>query len=117
MSGCTGHCCMGFSLGVEQIELLTCPDNERERVAQDHDKIFGMLIWLRWTYDDDGKWTGGKFTCKHFDVETRRCTDYENRPRMCSNYPYGSRCTFEDCTMPVEEQLTTGVRETEEVAA
>jgi Fe-S-cluster containining protein len=28
------------------------------------------------------------FRCRHFDRETRRCTDYENRPAMCRDYPW-----------------------------
>lgn len=31
------------------------------------------------------------YRCDRFDVETRRCTDYDNRPAVCRGYPwYGS---------------------------
>jgi Fe-S-cluster containining protein len=28
------------------------------------------------------------YTCRKWDSETRRCTDYENRPRPCHGYPW-----------------------------
>lgn len=28
------------------------------------------------------------YDCKHFDRETRRCTNYENRPQPCRDYPW-----------------------------
>lgn len=28
------------------------------------------------------------YRCDRFDVETRRCTDYENRPDVCRDYPW-----------------------------
>lgn len=32
------------------------------------------------------------YTCAHWDEETRRCTNYENRPVMCRDYPYAQNC-------------------------
>jgi Fe-S-cluster containining protein len=51
---------------------------------------------------------GYMYTCKHFDEETNNCTNYENRPRMCRDYPYGGVCSYEGCTMSKEEQEMTG---------
>lgn len=28
------------------------------------------------------------YTCKHFDEETRACTNYEGRPPVCRGYPW-----------------------------
>lgn len=28
------------------------------------------------------------YSCRKWDPETRRCTDYENRPRPCREYPW-----------------------------
>jgi len=36
------------------------------------------------------------YTCKHFDGEN--CTDYENRPIMCSSHPYKRACGYKACT-------------------
>jgi Fe-S-cluster containining protein len=39
------------------------------------------------------------FTCRHFDRESRKCTVYKVRPRMCEGYPYapGALCQFPGC--------------------
>lgn len=28
------------------------------------------------------------YECRHFDKDTRRCTNYENRPPLCRDYPW-----------------------------
>ncbi len=33
------------------------------------------------------------YTCKHFDGGTRKCTAYDERPRMCAEYPYSKTCS------------------------
>lgn len=42
------------------------------------------------------------FTCKHFDTETRNCTNYENRPNMCKNHPGHEGCNYKACTYKLE---------------
>jgi hypothetical protein len=39
------------------------------------------------------------FTRKHHDPVTGDCMNYENRPRMCRNYPYGKKCGYSGCAM------------------
>jgi Fe-S-cluster containining protein len=34
--------------------------------------------------------------CRFLDVETRRCTVYEHRPRICRSYPGTVRCGYYD---------------------
>lgn len=36
------------------------------------------------------------YTCRHFDGAN--CTNYDDRPTMCSKYPYGSACENKACT-------------------
>lgn len=55
------------------------------------------------------------YRCDLYDPETRRCTDFENRPPMCRGYPWFDdppdkrknlppTCSFrEDIGLPVEE--------------
>lgn len=38
------------------------------------------------------------YTCRHLDAATGDCTDYDNRPRLCREYPYGVDCEKRDCT-------------------
>ena len=54
-----------------------------------------MVIYLRPKENGKGHW----YTCKHYDKVSGNCTDYENRPKMCSDYPYGGKCKYKGCTM------------------
>ena len=46
------------------------------------------------------------FTCRHWDESSRLCTVYDDRPRMCSSYPYGSTCDHPDCCQRGEPLAT-----------
>jgi Fe-S-cluster containining protein len=43
------------------------------------------------------------YTCKHYDRESRKCSIYEFRPRMCQDYPYNRKCNYEACTWETEK--------------
>ncbi len=50
------------------------------------------------------------FTCKNYNLETRSCNDYENRPDMCRTHPGCLGCNYKACTYKVEEQIDiTGI--------
>lgn len=93
MSRCTGHCCELVGIPVSPSELQT----ERDRY-RDGDKLADML-----SFKGRGEYGDGRpryfYVCRHFDRVARRCTDYENRPRMCSEYPYGNPCDEPACTL------------------
>lgn len=98
MSRCTGHCCKSFWLPTSPIELAHQAKRAKLRKSKfDQDdclKIADMVIYQR--PHEKG---GHRYTCKHFDAISGNCTNYENRPKMCSEYPYGSKCKFKLCTM------------------
>jgi Fe-S-cluster containining protein len=50
----------------------------------------------------DGQPTLGAYyyRCKWFDQETRKCTNYENRPPMCRDYPWHGRPPTEWKALP-----------------
>lgn len=97
MSGCTGRCCRAFTI---DLDALTRPDTA-ENIDQG-DYIRDMLVALE--PQEDGFWS---CTCRHFDAGSGRCRAYEQRPRMCSRFPYGRPCPYPECEMPLEEQLAT----------
>ena len=37
-----------------------------------------------------------KLVCRFLDSETRRCTVYEARPRICREFPGSARCGYYD---------------------
>ena len=96
MSRCTGHCCRDFPLPVTLATLRAEPMRFR-----DGQQIADMVIELReYTYPDGRQ--GARFTCKNLR-SNGDCGDYENRPWMCSAYPYGGACLNPECTADPEE--------------
>jgi Fe-S-cluster containining protein len=94
---CTGHCCERFYLPNTPGELeniAKCAEKGDATVAKEFRKVADMVIFLR---RDDHKGVY-HYTCKHFDVATRNCTDYEDRPRMCRSFPNDRPCPYEGCT-------------------
>lgn len=117
---CTGHCCEDFMMP------MTIGERKRMREAR--------IAKTTWTndkgelqakyYNDDpfvsnefledmlislGTGTQGeaRFTCRHFDKETRLCGSYNHRPWFCHAYPGGpciehaaSGCTFKNQPYP-----------------
>jgi Fe-S-cluster containining protein len=88
-----------FNLPVSQGKLEEIAGDEGRQIAE-------MVIPLtpleaqeryeRFGGDDPAKFPAAEdahyFTCRHWDEGTRLCLNYENRPPMCSNYPYGREC-------------------------
>lgn len=97
---CEGGCCAVFFY-----------HGPEEAVSDDQKFIADMLIPLtieeakarlerfgldpRPSLDDDERWEGRAFTCRHWDEESRLCTVYSQRPKMCRDFPYDKDC--EDC--------------------
>lgn len=91
---CGGACCRRFplnrspaQLGARYVELTAWRDSggEMEPWMLESMMICEMVISLA----DEGDETP-TYTCKHFDDATGRCTAYDRRPKMCSEYPsYG----------------------------
>jgi Fe-S-cluster containining protein len=47
------------------------------------------------------------FGCNFLDTETRKCTIYAQRPKMCRSFPYGRACPF--CTYDDRQPEVPGV--------
>lgn len=121
MSGCTGNCCAVFHWSTPPEKLrarwtgvmgpLTEEESRMERdalyiadmlvplspsqaiqrfqdfgFAPDAGKDFDLRDWL----DRDTA-----YTCRHWDEQTKLCTAYEDRPKMCADYPYGQPCSLD----------------------
>lgn len=98
---CAGRCCAVFALPTDAIPRLEAGAN-----GDDGPFILDMIVPLtptkarsrlkRLGYDDDPDVTkpAGKrwFTCRHWDEETRLCDEYNQRPEMCRDFPYGLDC-------------------------
>lgn len=95
MNRCTGHCCSIFTLPESPQEVKS--EEFGDKVV-DGDVISDMLIPLTdyEPFNSEGQ-IKYFYTCKHFDG--KNCTNYENRPLMCSDYPYGGNCAQLGCTL------------------
>ncbi len=136
---CSGGCCKSFSLPQSPIELkfqLRVAKLARQRdlelmpLGPDYrvdeiEKINDMVIFIR--ADSNKQMARDKdrprarvyrYTCKHFDTKTNNCMNYENRPRMCSDFPYGKEnadgsCDYPGCTRRCDQVPEVNVEQTQ----
>ncbi len=105
---CTGHCCRDFYLPWQPEDLKRVANVEIEQAHggkpthYDVDEIAlvaGMVIPLPFSKKLPDALEGGgyRYTCRFHNKETGDCGIYLTRPRMCSTYPYGKTCTYEEC--------------------
>lgn len=79
---CTGECCECFTLTGKAVR----------RMNRSEDPIkSSMLHFLSKSEPYEGE-NQYHYTCHYWDHETRLCQVYENRPLMCSLYPYDQIC-------------------------
>ena len=111
-SRCTGHCCRRFYLPLSPTQIkgeaaLVRLGGRSRFNPTEIAKIADMVILVDQTpkpnndseynrYHDDS--VGYFYTCKHHNKDTGDCMNYENRPNLCRDYPYGGSCAFKGCT-------------------
>ncbi len=93
-----GACCDPVTLPYTLLEAMSHPQipvdqrtwAARSLIPMSPREAFAIAPWLRGKLQRDGDRlvSAFYFRCRHFDRETRRCTDYENRPAMCRDYPH-----------------------------
>ena len=98
MSGCVGSCCINFTLpySLEEIKSKALAGEEANGSKEEFPKLAEMLTQVNMP--------GHKpylYNCNHFLMETKRCGNYENRPRLCASYPNDVSCSIQGCTEPV----------------
>lgn len=91
---CTGRCCRDFIIRRSPEEIQEQARTAEPRWKKEFTKIAEMVIPLP---HRNGFYSEYHYTCKHYDANTNNCMDYENRPEMCRNYPYGDPCGFDEC--------------------
>jgi Fe-S-cluster containining protein len=111
---CLGKCCALFTYTSTPEELREKPW-KGDNTQRDNLYIADMLIQLTpeeaqeraERFDTSNKdnldytkvpW----YTCKHWDEDTMLCGAYEDRPRMCRDFPYGNVCAACDYELPTD---------------
>ena len=94
---CDGRCCAVFYLPISRDEMTPA----RMARVRDGTRIFEMVLPLvpdaaamrlgRDVVGDEA--AENLYTCRYFDERTRRYVQYETRPAMCRDYPYGEPCS------------------------
>lgn len=96
---CLGDCCVAFPLS-RTLDDLRDPARD---FGDDAPKLLAMLVPLthheaverraRFGVDKPAlSEDRAYYRCIHWDETTRLCGNYEDRPGMCSRYPYGNGC-------------------------
>lgn len=94
-----GYCCKLIIMPIDRLKFLVMLSNFKKEGNPD-----GEFIGRNWTeimleealkIRPDLKINTSMalksrmfFTCKQYNPEAKRCMDYINRPRVCSEYPY-----------------------------
>lgn len=99
---CTGHCCRQFYLpfthdeAMLRYQAMLFGDQDLPW-SEDIETIYPMLIPLAVKELNGIPCEGRIFTCKNLR-DDGNCAIYTKRPKMCSDYPYGRQCRYDDCT-------------------
>jgi hypothetical protein len=111
---CTGHCCRSFSFGLSPVEIGQKVIEERVDPATtrwftealvylgegtEPPSGFRNSVGKPWVYGYEPSNHGRQFwySCRWLGDE--RCLRYEDRPRVCREYPYeGNDCFNPGCT-------------------
>lgn len=93
-SRCKGHCCEAFTLHNSIFREYGIEGTEKRQIQ---DMVLAIPAPKENPYHDDVDpfLTVGWYTCKHY--VDGNCDNYENRPAMCSRFPYGKRCNYRKC--------------------
>lgn len=101
---CTGHCCRHFFIpySYEELQEMLDPTKTISR-CEDCEIIARMVIPVEPPMDlveDLGILPNAKqhcYTCRHL-LPNNDCLIYAARPKMCRDYPYGTKCKYPGCT-------------------
>lgn len=104
---CNGDCCVAFRVPFDLVELArgdVGPKSSAEAIdisamlipispAAANVRLLDLIRGDRpdpFPEEEDGH----LYKCRHWNERTRRCGNYENRPPMCSTFPYGQPCRY-----------------------
>jgi Fe-S-cluster containining protein len=135
---CTGHCCHHFTLDYHPAKLAARAQQlAQTRITNDLaypgppsppselEVVASMAIYLgtgtpdpevfdlrQFANPEDREQIAHFYTCRRLDKETGNCSDYDNRPKMCSAYPHYGRevaqCNYNACTWDAVHFATCG---------
>lgn len=88
---CGGHCCTSFALNRAPADVgaLYVVTKARQAAGEDltdfeRDLLYIAEMVIRVDEDDEAF---PRYTCRHFRADVGLCGAYDQRPRMCRDYP------------------------------
>lgn len=86
-NGCSGDCCVKFPLnGLSHKKFLKLSLEPGNFDSAEYFKIISMVVLVSEENEV------AHYSCNHFDPINKLCTNYSDRPLMCSAYPYDGLC-------------------------
>lgn len=109
MDRCTGHCCRAFTLSYAPDELARLA--KREGPSGDAFHVYAMALHIgKFKVNPVSGIEYGAardvYACLYYDADAGDCRGYDERPRMCREYPYGDPCREPDCTWKSAQAIT-----------
>lgn len=91
---CNGDCCLGFVLpySLEMLKRKAQHGIGANGSAKEMRFLADMVVPLQNQAVDSRKGKRFAYTCKHLDLDTRKCAAYEKRPSLCRTYPDNQKC-------------------------
>jgi Fe-S-cluster containining protein len=102
---CTGHCCRHYSLPHPLWYVREFGEDGEQIAAM---SLPAYVVQPGEPMPDGRPLSGGDpaqiYRCANLNEATGDCRIYEERPRMCREYPYGRRCEMADCSWPAARE-------------
>ena len=110
MSKCKkcGQCCLRFHINMSKQKLQAAlrkakKEKNTEQVLE-WSRLLKIIVWIR-PDSNESSWTA---TCKVLEFNTKTgkyfCGEYEKRPEMCKQYPYGRNSEYPGCGYNVSKK-------------
>lgn len=108
-NGCKGNCCDPVVLGLSPQAFTEAYINSKTGLKPVEDAEEIQKMWRLFTYKGASRvspMTKGiyadnqvlfMYQCSNYDTDTKKCTDYENRPKMCRKYGVENPCSYDGC--------------------
>ena len=90
-SRCTGHCCRKIKIPPSPAELR---HGEMDGRKLNEATVLAKILRPIGRDEDNERWV---YRCILL-TESGDCAAYRQRPTMCLDFPYGGRCTKDECT-------------------
>lgn len=98
-----GQCCLTFriSVGHKEIQSYGSPEGDwkfaKDNLIPMHKELaFFLNPHLKKFEERESLGDNFYYKCKQYNVKTKKCNNHQNRPKVCSDFPWYSKKNFSD---------------------